>query len=67
MFDLQVVGIGDTGEEEDLVPSSGTVVFASGQASKRLQLTVVADEVSYLCQRTLLQSSLDIKDWAKVT
>ena len=40
--------MGETGEEADLIPTSGSVAFAPGQASKRLELTVVADQVSFL-------------------
>ena len=38
--------MGDTGDEGDIMPTSGKVTFASGQASKRLELTVMADKVS---------------------
>ena len=40
--------MGETGKEADLIPTSGSVAFAPGQASKRLELTVVADQVSFL-------------------
>ena len=42
--------MGDTGEEGDIMPTSGKVTFASGQASKRLELTVMADKVSSQAQ-----------------
>ena len=44
-FAFQVVSVGDTGDDGDIMPTSGKVTFASGQASKRLELTVMADKV----------------------
>ena len=49
--------MGDTGEEGDIMPSIGKVTFASGQASKRLELTVMADKVSTESQIYLFKSS----------